>query len=80
MTSWKIRISGLVLMAIGGLLFVLSVRDISSEWPQIFVGLLSVFSAAMGFGLLIMPLDTKSNMTSQIGTKADPANDSSSDS
>ena len=44
-------------MVTGGFLFVWAVRDITSEWPQIFVGLLSVFSTAMGFGLLIMPLD-----------------------
>ena len=58
MTSWKIRIAGIALMILGGFLFVWSVRDITAEWPQIFVGLLSVFSIAMGFGLLIMPLDT----------------------
>jgi len=57
MSKWKIRIAGLVLMIIGSLLFVWSVRWIQAEWPQIFVGLLSVFSIAMGFGLLIMPLD-----------------------
>lgn len=45
------------MMIAGGYLFVWAVRDISSEWPQIFVGLLSVFSTAMGFGLLIMPID-----------------------
>ena len=45
------------LMIIGGFLFVWSVRDIQSEWPQIFVGLLSIFSTAMGFALSIMPLD-----------------------
>ena len=38
-------------MILGGFLFVWSVRDITAEWPQIFVGLLSVFSTAMGFGL-----------------------------
>ena len=58
MSSWKIRVSGLILMIIGGFLFVWSVRDIQSEWPQIFVGLLSVFSTSMGFALSIMPLDT----------------------
>jgi hypothetical protein len=57
MSNWKIRIGGLVLMLLGGFLFVLSVQSIESEWPQIFVGLLSVFSTAMGFALLIMPLD-----------------------
>ena len=57
MNNWKIRIGGLALMVLGGLLFVWSVKYIQSEWPQIFVGLLSVFSAAMGFALLIMPLD-----------------------
>ena len=57
MRGWKIRAIGLLLMIIGGLLFVWSVRDIQSEWPQIFVGLLSVFSTAMGFALTIMPLD-----------------------
>ena len=44
-------------MILGGFLFVWSVRDIASEWPQIFVGLASVFCTAMGFGLIIMPLD-----------------------
>ena len=57
MNGWKIRVIGLVLMILGGYLFVWSVRDIESEWPQIFVGLLSVFSTAMGFALTIMPLD-----------------------
>ena len=57
MKGWKIRAIGLLLMVIGGLLFIWSVRDIQSEWPQIFVGLLSVFSTAMGFALTIMPLD-----------------------
>ena len=57
MNNWKIRIGGLVLMILGGFLFVWSVKYIQSEWPQIFVGLLSVFSAAMGFAILIMPLD-----------------------
>lgn len=45
-------------MIAGGLLFVYSVKSVSAEWPQIFVGLLSVFFSAMGFGLLIMPLDS----------------------
>ncbi len=57
MKGWKIRAIGLLLMVIGGLLFIWSVRDIQSEWPQIFIGLLSVFSTAMGFALTIMPLD-----------------------
>ena len=57
MNGWKIRVIGLLLMILGGYLFVWSVRDIQSEWPQIFVGLLSVFSTAIGFALTIMPLD-----------------------
>lgn len=57
MNGWKIRALGLLLMVIGGFLFVWSVKYIESEWPQIFVGLLSVFSSAMGFALTIMPLD-----------------------
>ena len=57
MKGWKIRVIGLLLMILGGYLFVWSVRDIESEWPQIFVGLLSVFSTAMGFAFTIMPLD-----------------------
>jgi hypothetical protein len=57
MSGWKIRVLGIFLMVVGGFLFVWSVRDIQSEWPQIFVGLLSVFSTAMGFALTIMPLD-----------------------
>ena len=66
MTSWIIRALGLTAMVIGGFLFVLSVRDISAEWPQIFIGLLSVFSTAMGFGLLIMPLDDVTEVESKI--------------
>ena len=65
MASWKIRLLGLALMILGGFLFVWSVRDITAEWPQIFVGLLSVFSTAMGFGLLIMPLDNKTEIESK---------------
>ena len=57
MSNWKIRIGGLALMVLGGFLFVWSVKIIQSAWPQIFVGLLSVFSISMGFALLIMPLD-----------------------
>ena len=44
-------------MILGGILFVWSVKYIQSEWPQLFVGLLSVFSTAMGFAILIMPID-----------------------
>ena len=76
MTSWKIRLLGLVLMVIGGFLFVWSVRDITAEWPQIFVGLLSVFSIAMGFGLLIMPLD----IVSEVEVKTTPNTGNSEDS
>ena len=57
MSGWKIRVLGVFLMIVGGFLFVSSVRDIQSEWPQILVGLLSVLSTAMGFALTIMPLD-----------------------
>ena len=57
MKGWKFRTLGLLLMIIGGFLFIWSVKYIQSEWPQIFVGLLSVFSSAMGFALAIMPLD-----------------------
>ncbi|MBM15845.1 MAG: hypothetical protein CMH75_07135 [Nitrospina sp.] len=63
MKGWKIRAIGLLLMVFGGLLFIWSVRDIQSEWPQIFVGLLSVFSTAMGFALTIMPLDINNEDT-----------------
>ena len=52
---WKLRFGGLILMIVGGFLFVYSIRDVSSEWPQIGLGLLSVFVISIGFGLLIMP-------------------------
>ncbi|MBT4375012.1 MAG: hypothetical protein HOD16_04915 [Nitrospina sp.] len=65
MNSWKIRFLGIALMVLGGFLFVWSVRDITAEWPQIFVGLLSVFSTAMGFGLLIMPLEDSTEVESK---------------
>jgi len=64
-------------MILGGFLFVWSVRDITAEWPQIFVGLLSVFSTAMGFGLLIMPLDEEPEIESKSHTKAKNINDES---
>lgn len=57
MNGWKLRALGILLMLIGGVLFVWSVKYIQSEWPQIFVGLLSVFSSAMGFAMTIMPVD-----------------------
>lgn len=53
----SIRLTGLGLMILGGFLFVWSVKYISAEWPQIFVGLLSIFSTGMGFGILIMPME-----------------------
>lgn len=58
MNKWTIRFYGILSLIIGCLLFVYSVKYISLEWPQIFVGLLSVFFSAMGFGVLIMPLDS----------------------
>ena len=61
MSNWKFRIGGLVLMVLGGVLFAWSVKYIQAEWPQIFVGLLSILSTAMGFALLIMPLDLDEN-------------------
>jgi len=60
MAALKIRLIGLALMVLGGFLFVWAVRDIAAEWPQIFVGLSSVFCLSMGFGILIMPLETNS--------------------
>jgi len=57
MIKWKIRLWGVFAFILGGALFVYSVKSMTSEWPQIFVGLLSVFFSAMGFGLLIMPLE-----------------------
>lgn len=57
MNNWVVRLSGLGLMILGGILFVWSVKYISAEWPQIFVGILSIFFGGMGFGVLIMPLD-----------------------
>ena len=64
-------------MVLGGFLFVWSVRDIAAEWPQIFVGLLSVFSTAMGFGLLIMPLDSEPEIESNIDSKTNDFDDGS---
>ena len=75
MTSWKIRLLGLLLMVVGGFLFVWSVRDITAEWPQIFVGLLSVFSTAMGFGLLIMPLDDEPRVESKTDSETENSDD-----
>ena len=77
MTSWKIRLLGLLLMVVGGFLFVWSVRDITAEWPQIFVGLLSVFSTAMGFGLLIMPLDGELRVEPKTNSEKNNSDDSS---
>ena len=76
MTSWKIRFLGLALMILGGFLFVWSVRDITTEWPQIFVGLLSVFSTAMGFGLLIMPLNGEPEVEPKTDSETKNSDDS----
>ena len=59
MKYWQFRLGGLILMIIGGFLFVWAVRDITAEWPQIFTGVLSVFCISMGFGILIMPVDSQ---------------------
>ena len=56
-------------MILGGVLFVYSVKYISAEWPQIFVGLLSIFFSAIGFGLLIMPLDSLDKTSSEDDSK-----------
>ena len=66
MSNWKIRIAGLILMILGAILFVWSVKYIQSEWPQIFIGLLSVFSTAMGVAILIMPIDLEEDHESEI--------------
>jgi len=58
MNKWTLRLIGLASLLLGGILFVFSVKYMAAEWPQIFVGLLSVLLSAMGFGLLIMPLDS----------------------
>lgn len=70
MSKWKIRLCGLISMLVGGLLFVYSVKYVSAEWPQIFWGLLSVFFSAMGFGLLIMPLDSPGEISSRDDAKS----------
>ncbi len=61
----KLRAVGLGLMILGGILFVVAVKYINSEWPQIFVGLASILSSAMGFGILIMPLEPSSTEPEQ---------------
>jgi len=59
MSSWKYRLTGLTSMVLGGFLFVWAVKYVSAEWPQIFAGILSVFCLAIGFGLLIMPIESR---------------------
>ncbi|MFQ5673086.1 MAG: hypothetical protein ACE5G9_08325 [Nitrospinales bacterium] len=59
MRPWKYRLIGLTLMVLGGFLFVWAIKYVSSEWPQIFTGLLSIFFLSMGFGLLIMPIEAR---------------------
>ncbi|MFQ5443995.1 MAG: hypothetical protein ACE5EK_05190 [Nitrospinales bacterium] len=60
MTNWQIRLVGIGLFLAGGALFVWAVKYMTSEWPQIFAGILSIFFMAMGFGLSIMPLASSS--------------------
>jgi Na+/phosphate symporter len=69
MNKWTIRLYGIISLVIGCVLFVYSVKYISQEWPQIFVGLLSVFFSAMGFGVLIMPLDSLDKTASRNNPK-----------
>jgi Na+/phosphate symporter len=65
MNKLTVRILGLTSLILGGVLFVFSVKNITAEWPQIFVGLLSILFSAMGFGLLIMPLDSMNKTVSR---------------
>ena len=74
---WKLRLGGFILMIMGGFLFVWAVRDITAEWPQIFVGLLSVFSTTMGFGLLIMPTDNQPEVDPKTDSELEDSGDSS---
>ena len=69
---WKLRLGGLILMVIGGFLFVWAVRDVSSEWPQIFLGLSSVFVISLGFGILIMPGDKPTSSSAEESHKKIP--------
>jgi len=70
MNKLGIRLIGLVSFISGTVLFVYSVKYISAEWPQIFVGLLSIFFSAMGFGFLIMPLESLEKDMPEDGSKS----------
>jgi hypothetical protein len=69
MYKWRFRLGGLIGMILGIFLFICSVKYVTAEWPQIFVGLLSIFFSAMGFGLLIMPLDSLDKTLSEDDSK-----------
>ena len=62
--SWQLRLTGIGMIVMGGFLLVWALRNIQTDWPQIFAGLISVFAVAIGFGLLIMPFIKHQNPTS----------------
>ena len=68
MNKWALRLAGLGSLILGGVLFVVAVKHITAEWPQIFVGLLSVFLASVGFGVLIMPLESPDSPSTKNGS------------
>lgn len=61
MSWWKIRLTGLFLFILGGFLFVAATRAAGTDpnaelgWDAVFLGILCIFSASFGFGLMIMP-------------------------
>jgi len=61
---WKPRLTGMGLILTGGFFMVWALRGTQTDWPQVFAGLISVFTLAIGFGLLIMPFKNHQNPTS----------------
>ena len=61
MSWWKIRLAGLLLFILGGFLFVAATKAAGTDpnaelgWGAVFLGILCIFSASFGFGLMVMP-------------------------
>ncbi|MBI5187095.1 MAG: hypothetical protein HZA01_15415 [Nitrospinae bacterium] len=71
MNWWKIRLSGLFLFILGGFLFVAATRAAGTDpnaelgWGAVFLGILCIFSASFGFGLMVMPRDDELQLPSE---------------
>lgn len=71
MSWWKIRVAGLLLFILGGFLFVAATKAAGTDpsvelgWGPVFLGILCIFSASFGFGLMVMPREEELGLSEE---------------